>query len=262
MKILGLLGLLLFVFSCQDSNPIGRTLHYPVCIDSINVEPHILTYEDLEEKLRFPILYIGEEKDTLFIDYKLGLSLVMAPPLPPPPPPFNTSKIDLIEDTVTYDETTEKQDIWSERRKKFAPYWCAWYELMGNYKHVIRDSMIVNVIVDTNRYLLHYDNVPIPKESCKAHPVIIKNIGRDTLVIATHDYIELVLEGQIKGTWKPLTEPFRHRGCGNGLTYLLLPPNEILVTSIPVYRWKESMQLRLKLGDNYSATFKGNTIVE
>jgi hypothetical protein len=264
MKIIGLLGLLLFMFSCQDSKPITTKLNYPVCIDSLDVVPRMLAYEDSEERLGYNLLYIGAEKDTIFIDYKLGISLIMSPPPPPLPPSLNDSKGEVIADSIT-DNITRRWEDWSELRKvkdKFDAYWCSIYDPMEHYKHVIWDSAKVDVVVDTNRYLLHYSWFPVANESFKAYPVVIKNRENDTVVIATSHYVELVLEGETAGGWKTLKEPVRHIGCGNGLTFLLLPPNEILVTSIPVYKWKERTNLRLKLGNNYSTVFTGNKIVE
>lgn len=261
MKIIGLFGLLLCIFSCQNSNSTITKLNYPVCIDSIDVVPSVLAFEDVEGILRYNLLYIGTEKDTILIDYKSGLSLMMSPPPPPPPPPLNYSKTEVLEDTII----NEGGD-WSEFSKaidEFEAYWCSIYEPMAHYRQVLwGDSAKVNIVVDTNRYILHYDWLPITGQSFKAYPVIIKNIEKDTVIIATRDYLELVLEGATKDGWETLKEPFRHRGCGNGLTYLLLPPNEILVTSTPVYKWKKSTQLRLKLGNNYSTIFTGNTTVQ
>ena len=261
MKIIGLFGLLLCVFSCQNSNSTITKLNYPVCIDRIDVVPRVLAFDYSEGMLKYNLLYIGKEKDTIFIDYKSGLSLMMSPPPPPPPPPLNHSKTEVIEDTIA-----DEEEDWSEFSKsidEFGAYWCFSYELTAHYRQVLwGDSAKVDIVVDTNRYILSYDWVPIAGQSFKAYPVIIKNIEKDTVVLAIRDYVELVLEGQTKDGWKPLKEPFRHRGCGNGLTYLLLPPNEILVTSIPVYTWKKATQLRLKLGNNYSATFRGNTTVQ
>lgn len=263
MKLIEFLGLLFFVFSCQDSNSQLVKFNYPVCMDSLDVVPGVLTYEDSEEPLRYHLLYIGAEKDTLFIDYKLGLSLIMAPP--PPPPICGFIEIEATEDTTIADEVIETQETREGVPKvsnKFDAYWCSIYDPMEHYKGVLWDSAKVDIIVDTNHYLLSYRWIPIAKESFKAYPVMIKNLEKDTVVIATRDYVELILEGETEGTWKTLIEPFRHIGCGNGLTYLLLPPNEILVTSIPVYKWKEKMKLRLRLGNNYSTVFTGNTIVE
>lgn len=268
MKIIGLFGLLLCVFGCQNSNSTITKLNYPVCLhvclDSIDVIPEILMYEGSEELLKYNLLYIGGEKDTIFIDYKLGLSLIMSPPppppLPPPPPPLNYSETEVTEDTMT-----EEEEDWSavpNVKGEFDAYWCSIYEQMAHYKGVIWDSATVDIIVDTSRYVLSYNGLSIAGESFKAYPVVIKNIEHDTVVLAIYDYIELILEGQTDDGWKTLKEPFRHIGCDNGVNYLLLPPNEILVTSIPVYKWKKSTQLRLKLGNNYSATFRGNTSVQ
>ena len=156
----------------------------------------------------------------------------------------------------------ELLDEWSERIETFDPYWCGNYECVGNYKHVIMDSAKVDIVVDTNHYILSYDWTGGLNEGFKAYPVIIKNTQKDTILITTSTYIELVLEGAGKGGWKSLIKPVQHQGCGNGLRYLLLPPNEILVTSVPIYKWKKKTSLRLKLGENYSAVFTGNKVVD
>lgn len=256
MKIVAFFALLFGVISCQDSNSTPKN-NYPICLDSIDVIPSVLTFEDSKKEHRYNLLYIGQEKDTILINYDLGLSLVMGPPLPPPPPSLDDPEIEFVEDS-TLNVMMDALDEWSERRDAFAPYWCGIEERMGNYEHVIWDSANVTILVDTNRYILSYDWAPVPNESFKAYPVIIKNIEKDTIIIATRDYIGLVLEEETKDGWETLIEPFRHRGCGMGLTYLLLPPKEVLVTSLPVYKFKKTTQLRLKLGNNYSSVFQGS----
>lgn len=257
MKIIGLLAYLLCFISCQNLDSTKQKTNYPICLDRIDVIPSVLVFDESKEEYKYNLLYIGVEKDTILIDYNLGLSLVMGPPLPPPPS-LDDPEIEFVEDS-TLDVMMDALDEWSERRDAFAPYWCGIEERMGNYEHVIWDSANVTILVDTNRYILSYNWAPIPNESFKAYPVIIKNIEKDTIMIATRDYIGLVLEEETKDGWETLIEPFRHRGCGMGVTYLLLPPKEVLVTSLPVYKFKKATQLRLKLGNNYSSIFQGST---
>lgn len=265
MKIIRLLGLLLCIFSCQESTSTTRKHNYPICIDSMDGIPRMLAFEDSKGIYKYNLLYIGEEKDSLFIDYKLGLSLVSGPP-PPPPPPLNDSERQMMEeDTFANIAMEEAWEEWSKRRETFDPYFCGneeWTGSCNDYKHVIMDSAKASIVVDTNHYILSYDWTGGLNEGFKAYPVIIKNTQKDTMIIATSNHIELVLEGQGKDGWESLIEPTRHLGCGNGLTYLLLPPNEILVTSVPVYKWKKRTLLRLKLGENYSTIFTGNKIVD
>ena len=45
--------------------------------------------------------------------------------------------------------------------------------------------------------------------------------------------------------------------CGNGLGKIMLPPNEIVVTSAMIYNGHYKTDLRLKIGKNYSKPFKG-----
>lgn len=45
--------------------------------------------------------------------------------------------------------------------------------------------------------------------------------------------------------------------CGTGLSTIILPPNEIAVTFVPVFKGNYKTQLRLTDGKNHSASFEG-----
>ena len=45
--------------------------------------------------------------------------------------------------------------------------------------------------------------------------------------------------------------------CGNGINSIMLPPNNIILSSKVIYTGDYKTHLRIKLGDNYSKEFRG-----
>ena len=91
----------------------------------------------------------------------------------------------------------------------------------------------------------------------KAFPVFVVNITKDTLDIGYGDHLPIVTEAlDNKGTWRPIEEPYMY-ACGTGLNRILLPPNEIVVTSIPINKGKFKTKLRLRYGNILSREFFG-----
>ena len=56
--------------------------------------------------------------------------------------------------------------------------------------------------------------------------------------------------------WKPVEKKWTYI-CGNGVGSIILPPNEIVITSAMIYNGGHETDLRLKIGKNYSKTYKG-----
>ena len=91
-----------------------------------------------------------------------------------------------------------------------------------------------------------------------AYPVLIRNNYSDTIQIGYGGRIPLILEAKDKsGKWKPIQDRFVFM-CGNGVESELLPPKEIAMTLVPIFKGKYKTQLRLKLGENKSNPFWGN----
>lgn len=250
LKIL-LLFLVCLLVSCQSPGSLVPEISYPICIDNVNFDSKVLEYDDYNQMLKGHILYIGKEKDTIYIDYQPPFYIG----IPPPPPPQ-----DFLQ-TVTVQKDTMKDSL-TKKLTTLKPKWdscrCYMADCNSQYASVlIGDTVDLRVVVDTNRHLLSYNYLAIKRQAFKAYPVIIKNLEEDTIVFATQYSIPLVLEGYMGKKWEELKEPYQYRGCGMGAIYWLLPPNEIAVTTIPIYQWKTQRKLRIKLGQNYSSTFTG-----
>ena len=90
-------------------------------------------------------------------------------------------------------------------------------------------------------------------------PIFFKNISRDTLdVQSVNGYLFISLEAKDrKGNWKPINEkPFV---CGTGITSkIVLPPNEIIITSMFHYTGNYKTKFRLKFSDFVSREFDGS----
>lgn len=263
-KQLGMQGIrpivfVLLLLGCKDTNLKHQKLIYPICIDQVDFIPRKLAYDGIEEKLEYNFLYIGKEKDTIQIDYRAGLSLAMGPISPPPPPPPNSNVSNRvnIKDTTGENESWEK---WSTEWTKYGAYWLG-TNSVGDYRYVGYDSINLSIVVDVHHNVLTHDGLPIPSLSGIAYPVVIKNLEKDTILLTAGRFIELFLEGEKDGEWIVLKQPARYIGCGMGLRYLLLPPNEIFVTSVPVYDWEGSQPLRLRLGNKYSLPFEGKVVL-
>lgn len=90
-------------------------------------------------------------------------------------------------------------------------------------------------------------------------PIFIKNISKDTLDIqSVNGYLFIGLEAKDrKGNWKPINQkPFV---CGTGVTSkIVLPPNEIIITSMFHYTGNYKTKLRLKYLDFVSREYDGS----
>ena len=59
-----------------------------------------------------------------------------------------------------------------------------------------------------------------------------------------------------KGSWRPIEEVYMY-SCGNGINDIIFPPNEIIITSVPIYKGKLKTKLRLRYDDTLSQEFYG-----
>ncbi len=165
----------------------------------------------------YPCLYIGAISDTIALNYpaKIGQFLIGGPP------------------------------------KGF---------LKGYY-----DSSLVQILVDTSQTLLTpIIPRPIPSPHNKSqlppaylsHPVFIMNYSSDTIQIGTgypgfhtdvvdNSWILCLMEGVDSiGEWN-LIEHLQFRMCGTGLENVMLPPNNIAITTMPIYEGTYKTRLHL-----------------
>ncbi|PHR23171.1 MAG: hypothetical protein COA38_17295 [Fluviicola sp.] len=129
---------------------------------------------------------------------------------------------------------------------KFDEYFLDW---MDNREFKRRDSADLFIKVDTTQI--------INNNGRKAFPVLIQNKSIDTIYIGYGSQIPIITEAKTKnGEWKPIEERFIYM-CGNGLHSIILPPNELVITSELIYTGNFKTKLRLKMGNNYSEEFNG-----
>jgi hypothetical protein len=125
------------------------------------------------------------------------------------------------------------------------------------------DSSGITLFVDTTKVVSDYsmiwedDGSMLSTKSFKAFPVIVVNTTKDTLSIGYGDHLPIVMEAMNnKGNWRPIEEPYMYM-CGTGLNEIILPPNEIVVTSAPVNKGKFKTKLRLRYNNIVSEEFYG-----
>ena len=106
----------------------------------------------------------------------------------------------------------------------------------------------LKIEVDTNQYI---GNIR------KTYAVFITNMDKDTAIIAYRSEIPAIMEARDKkGEWRPIQEPLK--GCGFEVHSVKLPPNEMVLTSAPVFEGEFKTELRIKIGENYSNPFFGS----
>lgn len=90
------------------------------------------------------------------------------------------------------------------------------------------------------------------------HTALLRNRTKDTIPIGFGDKIPLILEAKNKlGKWEPIQKRFVYM-CGNGVGTIILPPKEIAITLVPIFKGNYKTLLRLSMGSNKSNAIWGN----
>lgn len=217
---------------------------FPVVIDTFFLKTSIREATRMMTA-NYTILYIGEMKDTLVANHFLKTYVP-----PPPPPPVSSSKEKKVIDTSVYEFKGTRVE------NPLDGYYLDWME---GRDYLFWDSSQIEVLIDTNTLIkdLNYDYSP--NAICaKAYPVLLKNQELDTIYIGYGKYIPLILEAKNKKQAWQAIETRHIYYCGVGVGRIILPPNEIVLTSCPIYKGDFETLLRLKIGNNYSKPFRGN----
>ncbi len=128
----------------------------------------------------------------------------------------------------------------NERQR--SDYFVGWLE---NKEYKYAEQAKLNIYVDTTN---------LNASTCH---VIVTNIDSDTVTIGLGRHLELILEAKDSlDNWRPIQERFRYF-CGTGLKTIILPPSECVVSLAPVYSGNYQTVMRLKMGENYSNSFRG-----
>lgn len=125
------------------------------------------------------------------------------------------------------------------------------------------DSSRIILLIDTTKIISDHsmiwedDGSNLSTKSYKAFPVFVVNTTKDTLSIGYGDHLPIIMEAMDdKGNWRPIEKRYMYM-CGNDLNGIILPPNEIVITSAPLYKGKTKTKLRLRYKNILSQEFYG-----
>ena len=225
-----LILLIIFLASCATNDAVKsnwkeKNSPFPIVLDTLDVES-IYRYtrdSDINEisTAEYHFNYIGKYRDTIYPSFIIFKSQTPEYPVIP----------NQEEDKRRYLLQTIFQKYHIEN------------ELEKDYRW--SDSSIEIRINTSNKLISSY-------------PVLLQNTGKDTVYIGRGQILPIVMEAQDKqGKWCPIQD-YYPSGCGTGLGYIFLPPNEIALTMAPIFHGNYRTKLRLKLGKNYSNVFTGH----
>jgi hypothetical protein len=218
-----------FLCGCKSDNNVSFNeglKSFPIVLDTSGTESFFLLFQDKNPSWlyvsNYYVNYIGEIKDTLYLIPEINF---MSPILP------LTSRSKSISASKINRQTNKfyKYYLKPEKRGKFQ--YC--------------EQAQIGIQVDTsNRFIYSY-------------PVLIVNKEKDTIRIGNERSIPIIMEAiDSLGNWMPIQEKFVH-ACGFGLSSIILPPSECVITLAPIFKGNYKTQLRITLGENHSNPFIG-----
>lgn len=193
----------------------------------------------------YPPLYFGNWADTIYVNYEIPRYSS-----PPPPPVIITSGDTLYKNENDFYFGTHKDNY-----EKYSDY----YQVIPLDDFTSWDSAVLEITIDTNAIIRNIDYKKFQDNtfSFYAFPLIISNKTDKSVAIGYGSHLALILEAiDENGEWKPIEKRYTYM-CGTGLPTIVLPSNEIVLTSVQIYKGEYLTDLRLKIGNNYSSTFKG-----
>jgi hypothetical protein len=149
--------------------------------------------------------------------------------------------------SVSYRPNLEKYFVYDENRRRYGR----------------PDSAGIVLLIDTTRIISNHslqrlnDARSLSTNYFNDFPVFVVNTTKDTLRICSGNSLPIIMEAQDnKGAWRPIEEEF-FLMCGTGINSVILPPNEILITSAPIYKGTFKTKLRLRYNRILSNEFYG-----
>ncbi|NOQ76135.1 MAG: hypothetical protein GQ574_29310 [Crocinitomix sp.] len=221
-----------FIWSCTDKPQIPESVKpesFPVVINSVDccedpIEKEYLSYS------RYTLLYIGSPSDSINVNWRLSGEFGG-------PPPTEIDPIDPIDPEF------------KRKGRPLSKY--SAYDLLrdGYYENIIPAGMLdLKIRIDTSQ-LINY--------MFGQYPVFITNNSLDTAIIASRNEIPAIMEAiDESGKWRAIEEPLI--GCGTGVTHIILPPNEMVLSGAPIFKGEFKTAFRIRIGDNVSNIFFGS----
>jgi len=219
---------------CQNND--NQTNTFPILVDSLNYPTleKFASVTEMNHGSHHPY-YIGKLKDTIQISH------IYVPPPPPPPP---------LEDSISQSPSIQEQNNSdTSTADNFDAYLIDWRS-DEYFKH--GNSADISIQIDTTQLIANIYAFQW------TYPVILTNQSTDTLSIGHDKHIPIITEAQTRDNlWRPIEKKYIH-GCGVGLNTIILPPNEIVLTSKLIYKGDFKTKMRIRFGKNISNEFVGS----
>lgn len=242
---------ILTISSCINKKEVHSELNSIIVLDTLKVNTSIvnLTWKSFPDYTPF---YIGKPKDSIIID-----RLFASYPVPTPPPiesdyyeDFDNDFLNYPYDTIEFKKQLENHPL--------TPYYYNSAVSNENYKSSFNENIEVFIdstqIIKKRIYVIE-DGINKGEHYVAAFPVFILNNSLDTVFIGSGASIGLKLEAiNANGEWQPIEYNFKPHGWNQ----MLIPPKEIMLTSVSRIQGNFNTMLRLKLGNKYSNVIEGN----
>lgn len=112
------------------------------------------------------------------------------------------------------------------------------------------DSAYFHVRIDTSQL--------ITNKGRNAYPVCIENITTDTVIVGYGTHIPITTKVKDRsGKWVIVPDYFSY-DCGEGLQHIILPPREIIITTLLKKDTGTKTEFMIKFGKSYSKRFFAN----
>ena len=121
------------------------------------------------------------------------------------------------------------------------------------------DSANIKIIIDTTQIVKSIEkrNWNTDTFIYLSYPVFIQNQSNSKSILGYGAHLPMILEVKDnQDKWVSLEEKYLYP-CGNGLPTILLPKNEIIISSLPITRGAKKTKMRLKFGKHYSNEIMG-----
>ncbi len=250
--LLFIVSLIILLLNSCGENVSDRTHNFPVIIDTLQIDKNKFQTNEFGVSSS-TILYIGGKRDSIVVDHKIK-DLIKPPPPPPPPTSYKQENSSYKKDSIKYEEIWD-QYAQNVKNRRETSYFVVREEITN--KKGFFDSIDLEITIDTTQKLKHDVSKYQWNEYYEGYPIQIKNTSSDTIVIGYESYIPIILQAKDENdNWKPIEKIFIF-SCGNGLRSVLLPPNEIILSSKPIFHGDYKTSLRVEIGGNYSNEFSG-----
>jgi hypothetical protein len=219
-------------------------------VDTFQFETEILSKPHSKVSSYSP-LYLGPLKYRVEINYTLS----HVHSVPPPPQTLEETESELFSKTREY-----RHEVNRPFRKDDSDWTdTTYFKLESPDNDKFWSETQLDIYVDTSQRIRHIDmgyiTQPMDRFAFEAFPVIIYNPTEKYSTVGKGSNINLLLEFQNKNSEWDTIEKTPQIFCDFGVPDLVIPPDELAISSIAINPNLENIRLRLRLGKNVSNEF-------